>query len=115
MGIFREKKMGFIKKALHTGSLAFLVGAMACHVGLEASIDFKYIGANSREYRPIHETVSMRTVYPILHDVDHDGVPDVVQVKAGIYGGTPGSGGTICTVLERPPTKEEIDWFRDTD
>ncbi len=114
--------MGLVKNILGIGCAIVVGGTLLTHIAREASLDLRYLGADSKEYNLIESSSMSRikfqndpfkTTFPILHDTNHDGTPDVVQVKQGIIGGgTPGSMGIIYTATTRPPTQNEIDWYK---
>ncbi len=106
--------MTLAKKILGIGSGIILGGAMIYHVASELNYDLKFRKVGTIEYRENIGSLgdTFRLEFPMMHDTDHDGTPDVTQVKKGIVPGVLGAMPVIYTSEIRKPTEKEIQYFQ---
>ena len=106
--------MSLAKKILGIGSAVILSGSMIYHMTSELSMDLSFRNANTVEYREnigSHQD-DFRLKFLMIHDTNHDGTPDYVQVKTGACSGVFGARPSVFTSQIRKPTEKEIQYFQ---
>ena len=106
--------MSLAKKILGIGSGVILGGAIIYHVASGINYDLEFRKAGTIEYRENIGSLEdmFRLEFPMIHDTNHDGTPDVTQVKKGIVSGVLGAMPVIFISEIRQPTEKEIQYFQ---